>query len=87
MNPQFFFNENKTGKEAIKDIPLARCQYELVNKRCRYVDSVLPVIIVGDQKIDLREYCPMCADNKIIINNNELSLKCEDCMNISLNCS
>lgn len=41
-----FYNINKYGFEAIKDIPIATTYEELINKRCKFVGSSLPFVIV-----------------------------------------
>ncbi len=76
----FWFSKTKFGKDAIIDIPLAKTDIELIEKRCIYVGSALPTMIIGEKIIDLRTYCPMCNDNL----KNIIPLKCEDCMNVSV---
>ena len=78
----FFIQNSKLGKEAIKDLPLATNKTELIDKRCKYVGLAIPFAIVGENTIDLRNICPMCNDNKIIMNGIEMTLKCIDCLNV-----
>lgn len=78
----FWFAEHVVGEEAIKDLPLAKTQEELVSKRMKYVGVAIPFVFCNGQAIDYRSFCPM--DQEIAFPEGRARLLCADCLSVEL---